>query len=186
MKTGLKLLLAFVIALGAAFPAMAGTVTPGPCGGSGCLVLSGLDTSQHAIDLIIEKFNPDLVELYKATQATLSDEGAFQNSYNTAFGVADLGLANARISYVSDPAISSNSVYVLIKDGDLGWSFWDISGWNGTDAIEFSSFYGGNQGKISHVTIYGPSSAVPDGGLTVMLLGLGVGSLALFSRKFRQ
>jgi hypothetical protein len=27
---------------------------------------------------------------------------------------------------------------------------------------------------------------VPDGGLTVMLLGLGVGGLALFSRKFRQ
>jgi hypothetical protein len=50
-----------------------------------------------------------------------------------------------------------------------------------------------NQGEyagLSHMefcyTQPGGGETVPDGGLTVMLLGLGVGGLALFSRKFKQ
>jgi hypothetical protein len=41
------------------------------------------------------------------------------------------------------------------------------------------------QWNVSGYVLYN-SIPVPDGGLTVMLLGLGVGGLALFSRKFKR
>jgi hypothetical protein len=195
MKTGLKLLLAFVIALGAAFPVMAGTILLTPdtvaCGQSVCLAASGMDTSQAAINAKIALINPSLVNLYTATQpqsdppTLYSETGPFAGSYETSFAVPGLLTASARISYVDgSSAISSGPVYALIKDGVLGWYLFDITSWDGISDIDFSGFYD-NQGRISHVSIYGLAQ-VPDGGLTVMLLGLGVGSLALFSRKFRQ
>jgi hypothetical protein len=194
MKIGLKILLASVIALGAAFPMMAGTIpltpTTGACGQPFCLAASGTDTSQAAIDAKIALINPSLDTLYKATQpksdppTPYSETGSFAGSYETSFAVPGLLTASARISYVGGSAISSGPVYALIKDGVLGWYLFDITGWDGISDIDFSGFYD-NQGRISHVSIYGLAQ-VPDGGLTVMLLGLGVGSLALFSRKFRQ
>jgi len=68
--------------------------------------------------------------------------------------------------------------YVLLKYGN-NFQYYFIE--PGTSVEHFGPFENG----LSHYTFFNPT-AVPDGGLTVMLLGLGVGGVALFSRKFRQ
>jgi hypothetical protein len=79
----------------------------------------------------------------------------------------------------------------LVKDGKLGdpaWFLFDLTalGWNGTETLEFTGFWDGAKGAISHVTLYGrrqPGNGVPDGGVTAALLGLGVLGLGFLARR---
>lgn len=153
---------------------------------------SGTDSSQSAINTKINAAVSGLDAIhdicYTAIQADLSEAYAFKDYYSTTFGSASLADADATISWDGPSFINAGAVYALIKDGDLGWYFYDISGWNGKDSIEFSSYFGGNQGKISHVSLYclpgtSVSTSVPDGGTTVMLLGTALAGLGA-ARRF--
>ncbi len=149
---------------------------------SSVALASGTDSSQSAINTKIAAWASPATLLYKSTQGTgSSEDGSFEDSYNTTYGT--LTLASAIIAYDGPTAINSNPVYALIKDGNLGWYFYGINNWNGTDSIQFSGYYGGNQGKISHVSIYGTHSNVPDGGSTLALVGLAIAGLGLARRK---
>jgi hypothetical protein len=125
--------------------------------------------------------------LYKGEQGnnlTLSGEdGTFKTSYTTIFNDPLVTNADARIEYVSGASISLSSVYALVKDGNLGAYLYDISGWNGTDDIQFENFYNGNQGRISHVSLVGQGTSVPDGGDTVALLGTVLAAIGYWSRR---
>jgi hypothetical protein len=76
--------------------------------------------------------------------------------------------------------------YILLKWGTMSQYYYIEPGTTSFtfDSTVFNTGSGAPLG-LSHYTFFGPT-AVPDGGLTVMLLGLGVGGLTLFSRKFRQ
>jgi hypothetical protein len=125
--------------------------------------------------------------LYKSTQADGAEEGPWAASYGTSY--VGSPTAYARISWIGapHPFIVADPVYAYIKDGNLnpGWYFFDITGWNGMDAVEFSGFFGANQGKISHVSIYGTEGQhqVPDGGSVAALLGIALACLAGFRRS---
>ena len=156
---------------------------------------SGDDSSQSVINTAIAAWASEATLLYKATPSERgggSEDGSFANSYNTTYGT--LTTASAIIAYNGPTAIISNSVYVLIKDGNIkagpntpittSWYFYNVPGWNGTDSINFSNYFNGNQGKISHISIYGnPGSKVPDGGSTLALIGLALAGLGLAQRK---
>jgi hypothetical protein len=200
----LTLLAAVLIALGTSFQAQAGPVTLTPttvsCGTDPCpwlpvLVLQGTDQSDAIIiDTIMAKYAglADLL-LYKATQGGGAEEGLFAAYYSTLFGDPTLPDADATISWDAGPNglyIHDAPVFALIKDGKLPktpgvptWYFYDLTGWSGQEAIDFSGFFEGNQDKISHVAIYGMDPPqVPDGGSMAILLGIGLMGLAGFRR----
>jgi hypothetical protein len=116
------------------------------------------------------------------------DSGSYAGSYSTTFANTPTDPEDATITYGSGPSISGSPLYLLVKDGEAHTPVWyifdllnlDSNGdnvvdysWNGTDTIMLDGFWP-NQGAISHVSIFGPSNGVPDGGLTAMLLGFGV------------
>lgn len=182
--------MAAAVAAGFSFYAQAISLTP-----SSSPVLFGDDTSQAAITAKINAAYPGLDLLYKAERSPSNEEGAFAGSYVTAFANTSPAGSAAVISYVGPTAINLNPAYALIKDGNTSpaWYLFDISGWNGTDDIEFSGFFKIRQGSkdISHVSIYGVQvtlasipTTVPDGAATLALLGLGLVGMAGFRRIF--
>ena len=188
----LRILGAAVLALALAVPAQADTITlsPGtaPCGSPACLVASGDDTSQNDIDTIIAAFLGSAYEVYKDNVGGL-EVGWLSGSYTTTYQVNYLALANAVISYDGGPT-PSVPLFALIKDGNVtqpepeafdSWYLFNISNWDGVSDLQFEGFYGGNQGRISHIALYGTTS-VPDGGSVVMLLGAALMGLAGFRR----
>jgi hypothetical protein len=185
----LRNLVSLTAILGAALAVNANTITLTP---STVAVLTGTDQSQADINTAIAPWVGSLDSLYKSTQSDASEDGAFAGSYSTTYGT--LTAASAVISYGSGPFINSNPVYALIKDGKLPqtggltWYLFDISGWNGTDSIAFSGFFDGNQGKISHVDIYGKDVPVevPDNSATLFCLGLGLLTVAFAARKLKR
>jgi hypothetical protein len=178
-----KVLAAMVFAFAAASEAQAGTISLTPT--SGLLIGSGLENTQSAIDAKLYDLLGDLDLVYKDEDS--GEEGTFKDSYSTIYKFPGLA-AKARISYSGAPLPTlSGALYALMKDGKVknpapyqAWYLFDISGWDGTSNIDFTGFYGGNQGRISHVSIYqGPApTAVPDGGSIAMLLGMALIGLA--------
>jgi hypothetical protein len=75
--------------------------------------------------------------------------------------------------------------YLLGKYGNESY-VWFVSGIGPNDDVRLPKNDGADGvGEISHFTLFGERTTVPDGGLTVMLLGIGMGGLAILSRKFR-
>ena len=74
--------------------------------------------------------------------------------------------------------------YLLAKyDGPGGASVvWNVQGLAGIVKIPFNAL--GHD--ISHWSLFGPGSGVPDGGTTVMLLGAALGSLGMARRFLRS
>jgi len=172
-----------MLAVGLTFSAQAILVTPT----SSSLVLFGNDSSQSAIETLIQANFGPLTVLYKQNQSPFTEEGSFAANYSTTFNNSDLTDSDARISYVSGTPINSDPVYALIKDGNAtpNWYLFDISGWNGTDNVDFASFFNG-QKNVSHVSLYGNQVGVPDGGTTIALLGFALVGIGALRNKFSK
>lgn len=184
MKTIYKLAAVTALALGMATNSYALLVSPGSANQIG----TGTETGVPQILAEIQAnlgINLTGKDLYKQNEGEATDSGAFSGSYSTS--ITD-GASAFSITYGSGAAISANPVYLLVKDGNHNpaWYLYDITGWNGTDVIQGSGFWP-NGGAISHVAIYGtpgtPPNNVPDGGLTLVLLGASVAGLGMLRRK---
>ena len=168
----------------AASTAHALTINLTPASGA---VLFGNETSEaDIISIINASAYAPLTQLYKATRADGSESGAFAGNYSTSFADTILPNSEALITWDGPASINSNPVYAFIRDGsatNYNWYLFNISGWNGTDSIQYSGFFAGQ--NISHVAIYGNnSSRVPDGGSTVVFLGLATAAMGMFYRRF--
>jgi len=144
---------------------------------------TGNETSQAVIEGIIQGSYGPLNLLY--IQNTPGSEGGpFAGSYTTTLGDPLLTDEDFTITYAGGPWINSNPVYLLVKDGkqEPAWYFYNISGWNGTDVIQGENFWPG-KGGISHVSIYGNQTAVPNGGMTAAMLGLGLLGVGFLGRR---
>ncbi|MFO7570168.1 MAG: PEP-CTERM sorting domain-containing protein [Smithellaceae bacterium] len=130
-------------------------------------------------------YNGTLSELYKQNVGEGSDSGNFAASYETSFYNTPDDPKDATITHVVGSAyITGLPLYLYVKDGnhDPAFYIFDITNvWNGTDTIYLTDFWPG-RGAISHVTILGKVSAVPEP-VTLILLGLGLLGVAGFRRK---
>jgi len=141
---------------------------------------TGDDTSQAVIDSIVLGITGYSHPLYKATPGSpVAEEGVLAGSYETVF---DDDNSDAVIEYVAGDIVGPIA-YLLVKDGrqQPAWYLFNLTGlgWDGMEKIEVQGFWP-NQGEISHVSLYGNRTGVPDGGTTMMLVGMamiGLGAL---------
>jgi hypothetical protein len=123
-------------------------------------------------------------ELYKMDFGALNDVGSFATSYHTVFSNPVNDPGNALITHVSGTDfINSTPTYLLVKDGNQNpdWYGFDISGWDGQEDLSIENFWP-DQGAISHVSIYGTSTSVPEPA-TMILFGTGLVGLVGFTRR---
>lgn len=107
------------------------------------------------------------------------DTGSFSSSYQTTFLNSSTDPEDAIIEYTGGDSISCPECFLLVKDGASApnWYVFNISSWNGTETIYMEDFWVG-QGAISHVTIFGNNTSVPEPG-TLALLACGLLGLSL-------
>jgi hypothetical protein len=127
----------------------------------------------------------DVAELYKQDVDDPEAPLPFAGSYTTTFSNDSDDPEDALIHYDGGASIGGECIFLLVKDGNQSpaWYLFDISDWNGTDDLVLEDFWVG-PGAISHVALYaGGEVQVPDGGSTVLLLGLGLSAIAIACRR---
>jgi hypothetical protein len=175
MKRNLLKLAVFFGVLALAAQAQALVISPGDADDF------GNQTGQAEIDAYLAANYPGLDELYKQNVGEGGDSGSLAGSYETTFLNDPTDPSGALIEYVSGPI--AEDAFLLVKDGNQtpAWYLFDLSGWDGMETLELSGFWP-DQGAISHVTLYGGTTTVPEPG-TLLLLGSGLFGLALYGRK---
>ena len=158
---------------------------------SGFLALAGSDTSQAAIDKVIDSYflanglGCVIEEVYKQDVGG-AERGPYAGSYTTQFFNEPTDPEDATITWVPETSyINPVCSFLLIKDGkqDPAWYLFDLdgAGWDGMETLDIDGFWP-QKGAISHIAIYS-GSTVPDGGHVVMLFGtalLVIGTLRRF------
>lgn len=152
----------------------------------------GNASSNNQIVSIIEGLLPDAYsELYKENSDG-TEAFALAESYDST-----ITSNNATITYTGGPFIGTPPpAYVLVKDGnaDPNWYLINLGAWNGQDTIELKNFFldndpntRGNQGggSISHVSLWGAGTAVPEPS-TLFLLGAGLLGLVGIQRRIKK
>jgi hypothetical protein len=100
--------------------------------------------------------------------------------------------SGAVISYIGGSYASCPSCFLIVKDGNNSPAQYLFSlnavgaspAWDGTSNITLSGFWVGTQGSISNVAVWGTGTSVPDGGMTLVLLGGALVGLGVLRRKF--
>lgn len=130
----------------------------------------------------------NLTLLYEAEPAkggrdSAREVGAYAASYGIQFLDTATDPSGATITYLGGPAIACGECFLAIEDGKAasGYYFFDLSGWNGTEAITLSNFWP-SKGAITHVAIWRERVAVPEPG-ALALLGAGLLLAGFLSRK---
>jgi hypothetical protein len=123
--------------------------------------------------------SPEPTLLYKSEVTGTStgagnDLGPYANSYNTIFSNTASDPSDALISWVNGTStISCGLCYLLVKDGNNNPAqyLFDISAWNGTEAITLTGFWP-RQGAISNVAIYSGTPVPEPTTLALIAMGL--------------
>ena len=182
----LMAMLGFLFCLGTA-RVYALTINP-----STLYVLATDENSDSVIQTLIDPYLAGSDLLYKQ-EVGLPEEGTLASSYKTTFSNTTSDPSNALIEYEGG-AIVDPIAYLLVKDGNqkeypdwYSFYFYNLTalGWNGMETISIENFWT-SQGAISHVSLYGTSTPVPEPA-TMLLLGSGLVGLATFGRrKFKK
>ncbi|HYG22467.1 MAG TPA: VPDSG-CTERM sorting domain-containing protein [Verrucomicrobiae bacterium] len=161
------------------------TVTP-----AGALQqFNGSETTPLTAGDFASIIGPGGVDLYVQPLGGSAD-GWFKDSYQTQF-IPELNPTGAIVSLIGGQSSISgyDSLYLYVKDGDLGepaWYLFNITGWNGVESLELDSFWGGRGGSITHIGIFGTGgNSVPDGGATLLLLSAGLAGVASLRRSLK-
>lgn len=185
MKALCRYLLGASLALAMSTDAKALSITPTTYDPDVTLVMTFNTQSEAEILSEINELYPGITLAYKANAGstqdpTVTEAGPFASFYSTEFFNSLTDPEDATISHLFGAEFISNSEkYLLVKDGNSDPSayLFDISLWDGEEEIVLTDFWVG-RGAISHVSILTRGSAqVPDGGSTVMLLGVAFLSL---------
>jgi hypothetical protein len=183
MSISLKLLLLAWLMIAATFRAQALTITPD----NSLSLLTFTTHNQSAIDSEISASYPDLTLAYKMNHGG-GEEGPLLGSYQTSFSNTPADPSDATITYISGPGITAPEMYLLVKDGNQSpyAYFFDISEWNWMEEDLVLTEFWPQRGAISNVTIYTMGTAqVPDGGATLMLMGISFSGLIITRRLIR-
>jgi len=166
------------------------TITPDTLPKWTTLVNSTLTPAEVA-DLVGYSNIPPLSLLYKQNAGVGgTEEGQYASSYETTF-IPLWDPESATIIYVGGDSITVDPLYLLVKDGNHEpaqyiFDLNDLKGvaWNGTDTLSLEGFWP-DRGSISNISIYGPSTSVPEPS-TMLLLGSGLLGLWGIRRKFNK
>ena len=154
---------------------------------------NGNPTSAEVEAFILTAFGIEcdepLEEAYKQN-AGGAEEKAFAASYATTLNG---DLSGGSVTWNGPGTITGDHIFFFVKDGNPEpFYVYNLTGWNGTEQLDFSGFYPGN-GAISHVSIYTcvdltptPREVVPEGGASVALLGLALAGIGLVGKELRK
>lgn len=149
--------------------------------------LTGDDSSQAVINAAIASTLGSSVELYKQDVGDASDGGSLAGSYQTTFFNTPTDPSGATITYVGGDIVGPVA-FLLVKDGKQtpAWYLFNLTdlGWNGMDDLELSGFWP-DQGAISHVSLYGQTTSVPEAG-ALLMFGTGLVGLVGYRRVRRM
>ena len=123
------------------------------------------------------------------------EEGSLVGSYTTSY---TLDPEILKITWTTDTTfISGDPIWLFVKDGVHGNYLFNLSNlsdvnvgsevvasysWDGMDTLRLSGFWPEEGDAISHISIWGEYTQVPEPGM-VILLGIGLIGLAFFSRR---
>jgi hypothetical protein len=146
---------------------------------------SGDDNSNLTNAQISAIVGNDTTEVYKKDVGGSESSGfGFGSSYETTFLNSAHDPSGALIEYTGGPTFGGN-VYLYVKDGNQSPAFYifDITSWDRMEDLVLQDFWP-QQGAISHIAIYDAPPTVPDGGATLALFGLALGSIGMMKKRF--
>jgi len=152
---------------------------------SGLKLHEGPETSNAAITAWLKTNGYTQPEIYKSNVGE-DEEGDGAPYYDTTYFNSPSDPSDALIEWVVGQTKIVAS-HLVVKDGfqSPGWYLFDISAWDGMEDIKLTGFWP-QQGAISHISIYGSLTAVPEPtSIGLFLLGMGCVTGGSFIRRRR-